>query len=80
MLGRETVGADDDFFALGGTSLLAVRVLAELGATTELDIPLRTLFTHRTVSQLAAAVEEMLAAELAQLSEQEASRLVAEGG
>ena len=80
VLGRETVDADDDFFALGGTSLLAVRVLAELGATTELDIPLRTLFTHRTVGQLAAAVEEMLAAELAQLSEQEASRLVAEGG
>ncbi|MEH1015836.1 amino acid adenylation domain-containing protein [Micromonospora sp. CPCC 206060] len=80
VLGRDRLGADDDFFALGGNSLLAIRALAELGATTELDIPLRTLFTHRTVGQLATVIEELIAADLDQLSDQEAARLLADRG
>ncbi|SEG80939.1 amino acid adenylation domain-containing protein [Actinacidiphila yanglinensis] len=51
VLDLEAVGADDDFFALGGHSLLATRVAARLGA-----IPVRTLFTHPTVSALASAL------------------------
>ncbi|MPZ25909.1 MAG: amino acid adenylation domain-containing protein [Micromonosporaceae bacterium] len=77
VLGQARVGTGDDFFDLGGHSLLAVKVIAELAATTRLDIPLRTLFVHRTVAELAAAVEELLAAEIDQLSEAAAVRLAA---
>ncbi|MGH3432001.1 MAG: non-ribosomal peptide synthetase, partial [Thermocrispum sp.] len=76
VLGRDTVGATDDFFDLGGNSLLAVKAQAELQFTTEVQIPLRTMFTNRTVRELAAAVELLLVAELDQLSEHEAARLV----
>ena len=54
VLGVPRVGAHDDFFALGGDSILAVRALARLGG-----LPVRAMFEHRTV----AALAEVLPAE-----------------
>ncbi|MEW2167700.1 non-ribosomal peptide synthase/polyketide synthase [Streptomyces sp. NPDC007084] len=50
------VGADDDFFALGGDSILAVRVVSRLRAAFGTDVSPRLLFTHPTLSELAAAL------------------------
>ncbi|WP_243082000.1 amino acid adenylation domain-containing protein [Streptomyces sp. 891-h] len=47
------VGLDDDFFALGGNSLLGVRLLAALKAAGLPGFPLPQLYLHRTVRQLA---------------------------
>src|SRR6185295_4128120 len=55
LLGIERVGRWDDFFALGGHSLLVVQVIARLrrrGLYTEV----RTLFTAPTLAALAAEV------------------------
>ncbi|MGW3464425.1 condensation domain-containing protein, partial [Streptomyces olivaceoviridis] len=52
------VGADDDFFALGGDSILAVRVTSRLRAAFGTDVSPRLLFTHSTLSALAAALGE----------------------
>ncbi|RKT55883.1 non-ribosomal peptide synthase protein (TIGR01720 family)/amino acid adenylation domain-containing protein [Saccharothrix australiensis] len=51
VLGVAHVGAHDDFFALGGDSVLAVRALARLGG-----LPVRAMFEHRTVEALARAL------------------------
>jgi amino acid adenylation domain-containing protein len=72
----ERVGAFDDFFELGGHSLLAVRVGARLKASTDLDVPIRTLFTNRTVAELAAAIDALLLDELAGLSDDDVGRLL----
>ncbi|MGN5630538.1 amino acid adenylation domain-containing protein [Streptomyces sp. AC154] len=57
LLAVEQVGAEDDFFHLGGDSLLATRLIsmvrrAGLGARAELDV--RDVFVHPTVAELAA--------------------------
>lgn len=78
VLGVERVGALDDFFDLGGHSLLALRVIARLSATSGIDLPIHVFFADTTAAGVAAALEALLAAELDDLSEDEAFRLVSE--
>ncbi|MFE4462579.1 amino acid adenylation domain-containing protein, partial [Nocardia tengchongensis] len=52
-LRAERVGADDDFFELGGNSLNATQVVARLGTAIGARVPVRALFEHPTVAELA---------------------------
>lgn len=76
ILGRSGFGVDDDFFDLGGHSMLGTRVVARICSEVGIELPLNTLFTTRTVRRLAAAVEARLAAEIDLLTEEEAASLV----
>jgi thioesterase domain-containing protein len=58
VLGLERVGIHDDFFAIGGHSLLALRVWARIKETFGKDHPIASLFRHRTIEELAAVLEE----------------------
>ncbi|AOW95020.1 non-ribosomal peptide synthetase [Rhodococcus sp. WMMA185] len=55
ILGLEAVGQNDDFFALGGDSILAIR-LVNLARREGITITPRQIFEHRTPSVLAGAV------------------------
>jgi amino acid adenylation domain-containing protein len=57
ILKQERVGRHDDFFALGGHSILAIRLLGRLSKQYGRRLPLRTLFEAPTVKQLADALE-----------------------
>jgi len=50
----DSVGLDDSFFAIGGHSLLAMRLIARLRQVTGRALPLRLLFAHPTPEALAA--------------------------
>ncbi|WP_280483008.1 condensation domain-containing protein, partial [Nocardia farcinica] len=56
LLGLDRVGADDDYFALGGNSLLATRAVARINETLETNVSVRDLFEAPTVAALAARI------------------------
>ncbi|WP_183723571.1 non-ribosomal peptide synthetase [Paraburkholderia sp. WP4_3_2] len=58
VLGQRAIGIDDDFFQLGGDSLAAMRVMAQLRAAGVGACSLEMLFVQRTPAALAAAIEE----------------------
>uniref|UniRef100_UPI000369D97F amino acid adenylation domain-containing protein n=1 Tax=Rhodococcus sp. 114MFTsu3.1 TaxID=1172184 RepID=UPI000369D97F len=57
VLGVERVGVDDNFFDLGGTSLVATRVVPALESATGVRVPLQALFLDPTPAGLAARVD-----------------------
>lgn len=57
LLGRDNVGVDDDFFALGGDSVLATQAVARIRAWLDApDIMVADIFANRTVAALAAVL------------------------
>ncbi|MFC4562165.1 amino acid adenylation domain-containing protein [Nocardiopsis mangrovi] len=62
LLGAENVGAEDDFFALGGHSLIAARIIARINAEFGLELPLRAVFDNRTPKTIGELVARESAA------------------
>jgi amino acid adenylation domain-containing protein/non-ribosomal peptide synthase protein (TIGR01720 family) len=62
VLGRERVLPGQDFFEIGGHSLLAAQVVTRLRESLGLEVPLRWLFEGSRVETLAARVQEALRA------------------
>ena len=56
VLGVERVGAMDNFFALGGYSLVATQITSRVRSALQSEMPVRLLFQHPTVRSLAAAL------------------------
>ncbi|MDH6113716.1 amino acid adenylation domain-containing protein [Kitasatospora sp. MAP12-15] len=78
VLGQERVSVLDGFFELGGHSILAIRMVAQLQEIFDLDIPIRTVFEFTTVRELAGAVEDLIRAEIDDLSATELDALTQE--
>ena len=57
-LGRTDLSVDDDFFEIGGHSLAAAAIFAELGTRLGQRLPLPLLFETRTIARLAAAIDQ----------------------
>ena len=57
VLDRADFGVFDNFFDLGGHSLMAARIMSKLRSASGRDLPLRVLFERQTVSELAEAID-----------------------
>ncbi len=58
VLVTQPVGVRDNFFDLGGSSLLAVRLFAQIEKKFGKDLPLATLFQSPTIEQLASLLRQ----------------------
>ena len=58
-LERRPVGIHDNFFGIGGDSLLAVQLLARTNEAFQVEVPLRRLFELPTVAQLAPVLAQL---------------------
>jgi acyl carrier protein len=59
VLRRPDAGVHDNFFDLGGDSLMAARLVLHLRDACGCDVPLRLLFERQTAAELAEAVETL---------------------
>ncbi len=58
LLGISTIGIHDDFFDLGGNSLMATQLVSELRETFQVELPLRDLFDDPTISGVCKVIEK----------------------
>ncbi len=58
LLGIDRIGVEDDFFALGGDSLMAMQLMARVREAFGVEIPMAALFEQPTVEGLAVAVAQ----------------------
>ncbi|MEV1250027.1 amino acid adenylation domain-containing protein [Nonomuraea sp. NPDC049750] len=79
VLGLERVGRDDDFFVLGGNSLLASRVLLRLREAFDLPLSLRQIFEARTVAALGELLEHAITEEISHWTREQTMSLLSEG-
>lgn len=73
LLGIHPIGIHDEFLRLGGNSLLAIKVAAELREAFQIELPLAALLRSSTVSEIALFVEDALLTLIENMDESELS-------
>ena len=65
VLGRETIGLNENFFDLGGHSLLLAKVRSKISKTMNIDLQVMDLFKYPTVNTLSEYLEQRLGKKIA---------------
>jgi len=76
LLGLERVGVLDNFFMLGGHSMLGTQLITRLREVFSVPVALRTIFERPTVAALSGEIEQLLRQRLEAMSEDEAARML----
>jgi acyl-CoA synthetase (AMP-forming)/AMP-acid ligase II len=76
LLNLQQVGVDDNFFLMGGHSMLGAELIERIAQTFGVDIPLLTLFEGPTVRQMSESVECAILARVETMSDEEVEQLL----
>lgn len=77
LLKIESVSINDNFFLLGGHSLLGTQLIVKIRSAFGVDLALRTLFDAPTIAELSSEIERLIVARIENMSEAEAESLLA---
>jgi amino acid adenylation domain-containing protein len=75
LLGVVRVGRDDNFFDLGGHSLLGAQMITRIHESFGVELSLRSIFDHPTLREMSLEIEKLIRAKLESMSDDEAQRL-----
>ncbi|MBW3656017.1 MAG: CerR family C-terminal domain-containing protein, partial [Gemmatimonadetes bacterium] len=75
LTGIADIGVEDDFFQLGGNSLMGMQLISRVREAFAVELPLRAIFEAPTVASLATLIDEAILLELDEMSEEEALAL-----
>ena len=75
VLGLGQVGVHDNFFDLGGHSLMITRILSRLRESLQLDLPMKSIFEAPTISEFAVLVQNAVAEQINSLTDDEVQKL-----
>lgn len=76
LLNLNEVSVNDNFFLLGGHSLLGTQLIVKIRGAFGVDLALRTLFDAPTISELSSEIERLILARVESMSDDEAMRLL----
>jgi amino acid adenylation domain-containing protein len=76
LLGLDQLDVNDNFFALGGHSMLGTQLIARVRQACGVELALRCVFESPTVAGIAAEIERILLAKLDSLNEDQANDLL----
>ena len=76
LLGIDRIGVYDNFFDLGGHSLIGIQLISRLRQEFQVELSLRFIFEAPSVAELVLIIEEFLIKEIEELAEDEAEKLV----
>jgi acyl carrier protein len=65
------IGIDEDFFALGGHSMLGAQLSVRIGERFGIEVPLRSVFENPTVAEMAVEIQRLLMADIEAMSDDE---------
>ena len=71
LLGIKQAGRYDNYFELGGDSLLATQLASQIRKVFEVELPLADLFQHPTLAELSAIIEEAVITQMEEMSDEE---------
>ncbi|CAM3789778.1 thioester reductase domain-containing protein [Xenorhabdus thuongxuanensis] len=61
LLGTDVFGITDDFFQIGGNSILVARMVEHIEKAFSLRVPISAIYVEPTVARIAAILDEMIA-------------------
>jgi amino acid adenylation domain-containing protein len=80
LLAVATIGIGDNFFMLGGHSLMGTQLISRIGSTFGVQLSLRNLFECSTIAALAAEVERLLYLRLESMTDEEVEEALKAAG
>jgi amino acid adenylation domain-containing protein len=76
LLRVERIGREDNFFRLGGHSLMGAQLIAKIQERFGVELSLRSLFDHPSVHGIASEIDNLIRSQLNAMSDEEARRVL----